>query len=411
MGSTITEKLLANASHLAEASPGEYLVADVDYVMAHDSTGPLAFQGVAEIGKGVFDKDRVIIVFDHFYPAPSVDAARLQQVSRRFVKSESISNFRCDGVCHQLLIEDYVSPGDVIVGADSHTCTQGALGAFSTGLGSTDAAGAMATGKCWFRVPESIKIEISGSPEKGVYAKDMILNIIGEVGSDGALYKAVEFGGDYVRDASVPSRITLCNMAVEMGAKNGVVEADEKTVRYLGREGKTFRSDRDASYSEEMEFEVDGIEPQVACPSEVDNVVPVTEVDGVAIDQAYIGTCTNGRLEDLRVAADMLRGNRVHPDVRLVVIPASTRIYLKAFNRGYIQAILRAGGVVPNPGCGPCIGRWGGVLADGETCITTQNRNFTGRMGHPSSKIYLASPATVAASALAGKIVDPRGIL
>ncbi len=411
MGSTITEKLLANASHLAEASPGEYLVADVDYVMAHDSTGPLAFQGVAEIGKGVFDTERVIIVFDHFFPAPSVDAARLHQVSRGFVKSERISNFRCDGVCHQLLIEDYVSPGDVLVGADSHTCTQGALGAIRTGWGSTDAAGAMATGKCWFRVPESIKIEISGSPEKGVYAKDVILNIIGEVRSDGALYKALEFGGDYVREASVPSRITLCNMAVEMGAKNGVVEADEKTVRYLGREGKTFRSDRDAFYTDEIEFEVDRIEPQVACPSEVDNVVPVTGVEGVEIDQAYIGTCTNGRLEDLRVTADILRGNRVHPDVRLVVIPASTRIYLKAFNRGYIQAILRAGGVVPNPGCGPCIGRWGGVLAEGETCITTQNRNFTGRMGHPSSKIYLASPATVAASALAGEIVDPRGIL
>lgn len=411
MGSTITEKLLANASRLKEASPGEYVVADVDYVMAHDSTGPLAIQGVAEIGKGVFDTERVIIVFDHFFPAPSVDAARLHQVSRQFVKSERISNFRCDGVCHQLLIEDYVSPGDVVVGADSHTCTQGALGAFSTGLGSTDAAGAMATGKCWFRVPESIKIEISGSPEKGVYAKDLILNIIGEVGSDGALYKAVEFSGDYVREASVPSRITLCNMAVEMGAKNGVVEADEKTVRYLGREGKTFRSDRDAFYADEMEFEVDRIEPQVACPSEVDNVVPVIGVDGVEIDQAYIGTCTNGRLEDLRVAADILKGNRVHPDVRLVVIPASTRIYLKAFNRGYIQAILRAGGVVPNPGCGPCIGRWGGVLADGEICITTQNRNFSGRMGHPSSKIYLASPATVAASALAGEIVDPRGVL
>lgn len=411
MGSTITEKLLANASHLAEASPGEYLVADVDYVMAHDSTGPLAIQGVAEIGKGVFDTDRVIIVFDHFFPAPSVDAARLHQVSRGFVKSERISNFRCDGVCHQLLIEDYVSPGDVVVGADSHTCTQGALGAFSTGLGSTDAAGAMATGKCWFRVPESIKIEISGSTEKGVYAKDVILNIIGAVRSDGALYKAVEFSGDYVREASVPSRITLCNMAVEMGAKSGVVEADEKTVRYLGREGKTFRSDRDAFYAEEMAFEVDRIEPQIACPSEVDNVVPVTGIEGVEIDQAYIGTCTNGRLEDLRVAADILRGNRVHPDVRLVVIPASTRIYLKAFNRGYIQAILRAGGVVPNPGCGPCIGRWGGVLAEGETCITTQNRNFSGRMGHTSSKIYLASPATVAASALAGEIVDPRGVL
>ena len=411
MGSTITEKLLANASHVAEASAGDYLVADLDYVMVHDSTGPLAFQGVSEIGKGVFDKDRVILVFDHFYPAPSVDAASLHKISREFVKSEEISNFRSDGVCHQLLVEDYVSPGDIVVGADSHTCTQGALGAFSTGLGSTDAAGAIATGKCWFRVPESIKIEVSGSPGKGVYAKDMILTIIGELGSDGALYKAVEFGGDYVRDASVPSRITLCNMAVEMGAKNGVIEADDKTVSYLGREGKTFRSDRNAVYADEIEFDINNVEPQIACPSEVDNVVPVTEVDDVAIDQAYIGTCTNGRLEDLRVSADILKGNQVHPDVRLVVIPATTRIYLKAFNKGYIQTILQAGGVVPNPGCGPCIGRWGGVLADGETCITTQNRNFTGRMGHPSSKIYLASPATVAASALTGTIMDPRGFL
>ncbi|MDP6458316.1 MAG: 3-isopropylmalate dehydratase large subunit [Candidatus Bathyarchaeota archaeon] len=411
MGSTITEKLLANASHVAEASAGDYLVADLDYVMVHDSTGPLAFQGVTEIGKGVFDKDRVILVFDHFYPAPSVDAASLHKISREFVKSEEISNFRSDGVCHQLLVEDYVSPGDIVVGADSHTCTQGALGAFSTGLGSTDAAGAIATGKCWFRVPESIKIEVSGSPGKGIYAKDMILTIIGELGSDGALYKAVEFGGDYVRDASVPSRITLCNMAVEMGAKNGVIEADDKTVSYLGREGKTFRSDRNAVYADEIEFDINNVEPQIACPSEVDNVVPVTEVDDVAIDQAYIGTCTNGRLEDLRVSADILKGNQVHPDVRLVVIPATTRIYLKAFNKGYIQTILQAGGVVPNPGCGPCIGRWGGVLADGETCITTQNRNFTGRMGHPSSKIYLASPATVAASALTGTIMDPRGFL
>jgi 3-isopropylmalate/(R)-2-methylmalate dehydratase large subunit len=411
MGKTMTEKLLANASNLKDAVAGEYVVADVDYVMAHDSTGPLAIQGVAEIGKGVFNTERVIIVFDHFFPAPSTDAASLHQVSREFVKSEMISNFRRDGVCHQLLIEDYVSPGDIIVGADSHTCTQGALGAFSTGLGSTDAAGVMATGKCWFRVPESINIEIMGSPGKGVYAKDVILNIIGEVGSDGALYKAVEFEGDYIKEVSISSRITLCNMVVEMGAKNGVVEADEKTLRYLGREGKIFSSDPDALYADKMEFDINRLEPQVACPSEVDNVVSVTGVDGVEIDQAYIGTCTNGRLEDIKVAANILKGNQVSSDVRLVVAPASTRIYLKAFNKGYIQTILKAGGVVLNPGCGPCIGRCGGVLAKGETCITTQNRNFTGRMGHPSSEIYLASPATVAASALAGKIVDPRGVL
>ena len=411
MGSTITEKLLANASHLEEVSAGEYVIADVDYVMAHDSTGPLAMRGVSEIGKGVFDPEKVVIVFDHFFPPPSVDAATLQRVSREFVKDQGISNFRVDGVCHQLLVEDYVSPGDVVVGADSHTCTQGALGAFSTGLGSTDVGGVMATGKCWFRVPESMKIDITGSLAGGVYAKDVILSLIGEIGADGALYRAMEFGGDYVRDASVPSRITLTNMAVEMGAKNGVIEADEKTMRYLGRSGRVFNSDADADYVEEIALDVNGLEPQVARPSLVDNVAPVTSVEGTEIDQAYIGTCTNGRLEDLRVAADILRGNRVPPEVRLIVIPASTRIYLKAFNRGYIQAIIRAGGVVSNPGCGPCIGRHGGILAAGETCITTQNRNFTGRMGHPDAQIYLASPATVAASALTGKIVDPRGIL
>ncbi len=411
MGSTITEKLLANASQIEEVSASEYVVADVDYVMAHDSTGPLAMYGVAEIGKGVFDPEKVVIVFDHFFPPPSVDAATLQRVSREFVKDQGIPNFRIDGVCHQLLIEDYVSPGNIVVGADSHTCTQGALGAFSTGLGSTDVGGVMATGKCWFRVPESMRIDITGSPGEGVYAKDVILSLIGEIGADGALYRALEFSGDYVRDASVPSRITLTNMAVEMGAKNGVIEADEKTVRYLGRSGGVFRSDADAEYVDEMTFDVDSLEPQVACPSLVDNVEPVTSVEGTEIDQAYVGTCTNGRLEDLRVAADVLRGKRVPPEVRLIVIPASTRIYLKAFNRGYIQAIIRAGGVVSNPGCGPCIGRHGGILAAGETCITTQNRNFTGRMGHPDAHIYLASPATVAASALAGKIADPRGIL
>jgi 3-isopropylmalate/(R)-2-methylmalate dehydratase large subunit len=411
LGSTITEKLLANASHVEEVTAGEYVVADVDYVMAHDSTGPLAMKGVSEIGKGVFDSEKVVIVFDHFFPPPSVDAATLQRVSREFVKAQGISNFRFDGVCHQLLVEDYVSPGDVVVGADSHTCTQGALGAFSTGLGSTDVGGVMGTGKCWFRVPESMKIDITGSLRGGVYAKDVILSLIGEIGADGALYKALEFCGDYVRDASVPSRITLTNMVVEMGAKNGVIEADEKTMRYLGRSGRVFYSDADAEYVDDMVFNVDGLEPQIACPSLVDNVEPVTSVEGTEIDQAYIGTCTNGRLEDLRIAAEILRGNRVPPEVRLIVIPASTRIYLKAFDRGYIQAIIRAGGVVSNPGCGPCIGRHGGILAEGETCITTQNRNFTGRMGHPDAQIYLASPATVAVSALTGKIADPRGIL
>ncbi|MBE0512192.1 3-isopropylmalate dehydratase large subunit, partial [Candidatus Bathyarchaeota archaeon] len=249
----------------------------------------------------------------------------------------------------------------------------------------------------------------SGSPEKGVYAKDIILNIIGQVGADGALYKAAEFTGDYVKNASVSSRFTLCNMAVEMGAKNGIIEADEKTRNFLGRNGKIFKSDKDAVYEDAYEIEVDRIEPQVAWPPTVDNVKPVTSVEGKKVDQAYIGTCTNGRLEDIEVATRILRGKSVADNVRLLVIPASTKIYLDAFDKGYLQEIIKSGGIICNPGCGPCVGRHEGVLAEGETCISTQNRNFSGRMGHPKAEIYLASPATVAASALAGEIVDPRG--
>lgn len=411
MGMTITERILANASHRDEVSPGEFVVADVNVIMAHDSTGPLAIKSFQEIGKKIFDPTRVVIVFDHFFPPPHVDAAGLHRVVRDFVKEQDIPNFFTDGVCHQILVEKFVSPGDVIVGADSHTCTEGALGAFSTGLGSTDIAGAMVTGKCWFRVPESLKFNLSGRTGKGVYAKDVILKIIGQVGADGALYKATEFTGDYVGDASIPSRLTLCNMAVEMGAKNGIIAADEKTMKYLGREGKLYKSDKDAIYEDIFEIDVTRIEPQVACPPTVDNVEPAASVEGKTIDQAVIGTCTNGRLEDIEIAASILKGRRVSENVRLLVIPASTKIYLDAFVKGYIQAIIAAGGTVCNPGCGPCVGRHEGVLGDGEICLSTQNRNFTGRMGSPSSEIYLASPATVAASAIAGEIIDPRGYL
>jgi len=385
--------------------------ADVDIVMAHDSTAPLAIEGFYEIGKKVFDPNKIVIVFDHFFPPPSVDAAKLHQKVRNFVTEQKIPNFFTDGVCHQILIEKFVSPGNIIVGADSHTCTEGALGAFSTGLGSTDIAGSMATGKCWFKVPESLKFNLSGSPGKGVYAKDIILNIVEQVEADGALYKAAEFTGDYVKNASVSSRLTLCNMAIEMGAKNGIIEADEKTTNFLGREGKIFKSDKDAVYEDKYEIEVDKIEPQVACPPAVDNVKLVTSVEGKKIDQAYIGTCTNGRLEDIEIAVQILKGKRIAENVRLIVIPASTKIYLDAFNEGYLQEIIRSGGIICNPSCGPCVGRHEGVLAEGETCISTQNRNFSGRMGHPKAEIYLASPATVAASALAGKIVDPRRYL
>jgi homoaconitate hydratase family protein len=411
LGLTITEKILANASHKSKVSPGDVITADLDVVMAHDSTAPLAIQGFYKIREKVFDPDKIVIVFDHFFPAPNVDAARLHQRVRNFVIEQKIQNFFTEGICHQILVERFVYPGAVIVGADSHTCTEGALGAFSTGLGSTDIAGAMASGKCWFRVPESLRFNLSGSPRKGVYAKDVILSIIGLVGADGALYKAAEFTGEYVKDASIPSRLTLCNMAVEMGAKNGIIEADKKTRNFVSREGKAFKSDKDAVYEEEYEIEVNRIEPQVACPPRVDNIKSVADVEGKDIDQAYIGTCTNGRLEDIEVSARILRGKRIADNVRLIVIPASTKVYLDALHRGYIQEIVKSGGTICNPSCGPCVGRHQGVLAEGETCISTQNRNFSGRMGAPKAEIYLASPATVAASALAGKIVDPRGYI
>jgi len=412
MASTITEKILANASNQKEVTAGDFVIADVSYVMAHDSTAPLAIEAFNKISDKVFDKDRVIIVFDHFFPAPTVAGATLHQISRSFVYEQNISAFFTNGICHQILAERFVSPGDVVVGADSHTCTEGALGAFTTGLGSTDVGGAMATGKCWFKVPESLKFNLTGSTQNGVYTKDVILSIIGDVGADGALYKACEFTGSYVKDASVSSRLTLCNMAIEMGGKNGIIEADQKTIGFLnGRTGSIFRSDKSAAYANEYEILVKSVEPQVAMPPSVDNVAPVSEVEGKAIDQAFVGTCTNGRVEDLEIAARILKGRKVSRKVRLLVTPASQDIYFAALQRGYIQDLVAAGATLNNPTCGPCIGRHGGVLAKGEVCISTQNRNFAGRMGHPEAEIVLASPATVAASALAGKIVDPRDYL
>jgi 3-isopropylmalate/(R)-2-methylmalate dehydratase large subunit len=412
MASTITEKILAHASHKKEVSPGDFVVADVNYVMAHDSTAPLAIEAFYSITDKVFDKDRVIIVFDHFYPAPTVAGATLHQKSRKFVADQKLSGFFTNGVCHQLLVEKFVSPGDVVVGADSHTCTEGALGAFTTGLGSTDIGGAMATGKCWFKVPESLKFNLTGSTRKGVYAKDVILSIVGDVGAAGALYRACEFTGDYVKNASISSRLTLCNMAIEMGGKNGIIEADQKTLEFLGgRSGKIFRSDNDAAYADELEIDVGAIEPQVALPPAVDNVEPLSSVEGRTIDQAFLGTCTNGRLEDIEVATKIIKGKKIARNVRLIVSPASEDIYFAALEKGYLQELVKAGATVCNASCGPCIGRHEGVLCEGETCVSSMNRNFTGRMGDPKADIILASPATVAASALAGKIADPRDYL
>ncbi|MGD2066736.1 MAG: 3-isopropylmalate dehydratase large subunit [Candidatus Bathyarchaeota archaeon] len=382
MASTITEKILANASHQKEVVPGDFVVADVSYAMAHDSTAPLAIEAFSKITDKVFDKDRVIIVFDHFFPAPTVAGATLHQKSRNFVMEQGISGFFTNGVCHQLLVEKFVSPGDVVVGADSHTCTEGALGAFTTGLGSTDIGGVMATGKCWFKVPESLKFNLTGKTSKGVYAKDVILSIVGDVGAAGALYNACEFTGDYVKNATVASRLTLCNMAIEMGGKNGVIEADQKTLDFLGgRTGKIFKSDKDAAYADEYEIDVKDIEPQVALPPVVDNVEPVSAVEGKPIDQAFLGTCTNGRLEDIEVATRILKGKKIARNVRLIVTPASQDIYFAALEKRYLEALVNAGAAVCNPTCGPCVGRHGGVLAEGEVCLSTQNRNFSGRIG------------------------------
>ena len=409
MASTITEKILAHASHQKEVAAGDFVVADVNYVMAHDSTAPLAIEAFYSITDKVFNKDKVIIVFDHFFPAPTVAGATLHQKSRKFVADQQLSGFFTNGVCHQLLVEKFVSPGDVVVGADSHTCTEGALGAFTTGLGSTDIGGAMATGKCWFKVPESLKFNLTGQARKGAYAKDVILSIVGEVGAAGALYEACEFTGDYVKNTSISSRLTLCNMAIEMGGKNGIIEADQKTLEFLnGRNGKIFRSDKDAAYTDKYEIDVGAIEPQVALPPTVDNVEPVSAVEGRAIDQAFLGTCTNGRLDDIEVATRILKGKKIARNVRLIVSPASEDIYFAALEKGYLQELVKAGATVCNASCGPCIGRHEGVLCEGETCVSSQNRNFTGRMGDPKADIILASPATVAASALKGKITDPR---
>ena len=393
------------------------MVAKVDVAMIHDFTGPMAIRSFKAMGASrVWDPSRVVVVFDHQVPASSLQAAGFHQMLREFVEEQGITNFYeigRGGICHQVVPEEgFAVPGSVIVGADSHTTTYGALGAFATGLGSTDMAAVLATGELWFRVPETLKVVVEGSLKPPVSAKDLTLAIIGRVGADGATYMAVEFKGQAVRELSVDGRMTLCNMAVEMGAKNGIVEPDEKTEAYLrGRAKLPYEpaySDPDAEYVDEVHVDASRLEPMVACPHAVDNVKPVAEVDGVEVDQAFIGSCTNGRLEDLEAAARILKGRKVHPRCRLIVIPASQRIYLEAARRGLIEVFLEAGAIVCGPTCGPCLGSHVGILGDGEVCVSSANRNFVGRMGSPKSKVYLASPATVAASAIEGRITDPR---
>ena len=415
----ITEKILAKASGKKTVSSGEMVDANVDMVMVHDLTGPLAVEAFKKIGvQKVWDNQKVVVILDHQVPAESVKAAELHKTMRQFAKDQNLRIYDVGkgGICHQVMPEKgHVVPGTVIVGADSHTCTYGAFGAFATGIGSTEAAAVFATGKIWLKVPPAIKVNVTGKFQKYVTPKDLILSIIGKMSVDGAIYKSAEFTGPTIKSMSMAGRMTLCNMAVEMGAKNGIVEPDETTRKFLeGRVNKqlppfeALKSDADASYERTVEFDVSKMEPQVACPSSVDNVKPVSEVGNVPIEQAFIGSCTNGRIEDLRLAAQVLKGKRVKDNVRTLVIPASQEVYRQALSEGLLEIFTDAGAIVCGSACGPCLGGHIGLLAANEVCVSTSNRNFIGRMGSTKASVYLASPATVAASAVTGKITNPQ---
>ena len=417
MGKTISEKIISE--HVGrDVKCEDFVVAKVDVVMAQDGTGPLSIQELKKMDmERVFDKENSIIFIDHASPSSRKELSNAQKLLREF--SRKTGAFLSDvgeGVCHQRLVEDWVNPGNLVVGADSHTCTSGALGAFSTGMGSTDIALAFALGKVWLKVPGTHKFVIDGVLPSGVYSKDIILHIIGKIGADGATYKAMEFEGETIENLSMSSRFTITNMAVEAGGKTGLIGTDETTRKYLEERGRgdkfrEIKSDSDANFEKVLEIEADKLEPLIAFPHTVDNVRGVSEIEEVKIDQVFIGTCTNGRLEDLRIAASILKGRKRHPDTRLIVIPASREVFLDALREGLIEIFLEAGAAVESPGCGPCVGVHKGVLADGERVLSTQNRNFEGRMGNPESFIYLASPATAAATAIEGRITDPREYL
>jgi len=417
MGKTLAEKILSEKSE-TDAHAGDIVIAKVDLAFVQDGTGPLALRQLQASGLDkVANPKRVILFLDHATPSPSRELANDHILLRDFARRSGA--LLCDvgeGVCHQLIAEYYANPGEVVLGADSHTVTAGALGAFATGMGSTDVAIAIALGKTWLRVPESFKVVVSGGFKKGVCAKDLALHLIGKIGADGATYKSLEFCGQAVENMSMSERFTLANMAVEAGAKTGLFSSDETTRRYLESRGRghLFRSispDPDAEYEQIIEIDASSLEPTVSKPHSVDNIALAKGLEGEKIQQVFIGTCTNGRLEDLAVAAKILEGRKRHPSTRLIIAPASKEVLAQALSAGYIQTFLEAGGTVLPPGCGPCVGVHQGVLGDGERCLSTANRNFRGRMGNPEAFIYLASPATAAASAIAGEIVDPRGLM
>ena len=414
MGQTIAEKILTqHAGH--EVKAGELCIARVDVAAVQDGTGPLMVQEFKKLGKKApANPSRCILFIDHASPSPRKELSNTHMVLREFAKETGaiLSETGC-GVCHQRLVESFVNPGEILVGADSHTCTSGALGAFATGMGSTDIAVAMAFGKTWMKVPQTFKIVVNGEFQKGVYAKDLILHLIGLIGADGATYKALEFHGSTIENMTMADRFTLANMAVEAGAKAGLFVTDEKTKAYLkekGREDKfvEIKPDADAVYERVIEIDASKLEPTVSCPHTVDNTKLAKDLKDVKINQVFIGTCTNGRIEDLRVAAQILKGRQVNPEVRLIVVPASKTIYKQAIEEGILSVLVDAGASILAPGCGPCVGVHAGILGDGEVCLATQNRNFQGRMGNTKGFIYLCSPAVAAYSAISGYITDPR---
>jgi len=408
MGKTIVEKIL-NRMAGTNASAGDIVNVPWSFLMTNDAVAELTIESFEELDKPVWDKNRTIMVIDHYVPATTEHAARTHRLMRAFASRHGLKIFDQKGVCHQMMIEHFVSPGDVVIGTDSHTCTYGGIGAFATGVGSTDGAVAMATGKIWLKIPESLRVELVGRLPRHVHPKDIILKVIGTLGADGATYKSLEFTGDGAASISNSGRLTMCNMAIEAGAKTGIFPPDVTTQTWCqstSRKGIFFHSDLDAQYAGHLTVSLDELEPQISCPWTVDRVVPVSALTDVAIDQAFIGSCTNGRIEDLRSAAGVLKNQRIHNGVRLLVAPASQTVYSQAVHEGLIETFIAAGAVVCNPGCSACFGGQG-MLWEGEVCIGTHNRNFRGRMGHKDAQVYLASAETVAASAVAGVIHSP----
>ncbi len=416
MGMTMTQKILAAGAGLEKVEAGQLIRAKLDLVLGNDITSPVAIHEMEKFTKKtVFDKDRIALVPDHFVPNKDIKSAEHCKCVREFAKEHEISNYfevGEMGIEHALLPEKGLTvPGDVIIGADSHTCTYGAVGAFSTGVGSTDMAAGMVTGEAWFKVPSAIKFILSGKPAKWISGKDIILHIIGLIGVDGALYKSMEFVGDGIQYLSMDDRFTIANMAIEAGGKNGIFPVDEKTVEYLKehtkREYKVFEADADAVYDAEYTIELDKLKPTVSFPHLPENTHTIDEVGDIPVDQVVIGSCTNGRLEDMRIAASILKDRHIAKGMRCIVIPATQKIYLQCVEEGLLTTFVKAGCVVSTPTCGPCLGGYMGILAEGERCVSTTNRNFVGRMGHIKSEIYLASPAVAASSAVLGKIAGP----